>query len=128
MDYHELEVFMNRNKVNKKLAYNYNVNWQHVVDLLGGKPIKMSVPAGTKRWHVNSIDDVMSKYPDVTYVLQVSKHLIGVRDNTIYDTFDDRYRDKGIYKMFVFGATDEEVKAIQQECSKGDGPVGRVYF
>ena len=119
IDYAELELFMNRNKVNKKEPYNYQPNYEHVIDLLGGKKIKMQVPAGKDRWHVNTIRRVMGNYPHLSYVLQVSKHLIGVRDETIFDLADDRSRNKGIYKMFVFGATEEELNAIQLACSAG---------
>lgn len=120
MDYHELEVFMNRNKVVKSQPYNYGKNYEHVINLLGGKTIKMSVPSGKLRWHVNTIDKVMSKYSNVKYVLRVSKHMIGIKHGTIYDTFDDRRRNKGIYKMWVFNATPEQVYRIQRECSLGD--------
>lgn len=119
MDYKELELFMNRNKVDKSAPYNNQKNYENVIKLLGGKCIKMSVPAGTNRWHVNTINDIMHYYPHISYVLQVSKHLIGVREETIFDLFDDRGRDKGIYKMFLFGATESEIKEIQQQCSKG---------
>ena len=119
IDYKELELMMNRNKVNKKEAYNHQPNYEHVIDLLGGKKIKMSVPAGMNRWHLTTINRVMHDYPHISYVLQVSKHLVGVRDETIFDLYDDRLRDKGIYKMFVFGATDEEIEKIQAICSQG---------
>ena len=119
MDYRELELFMNRNKVDKSLPYNNQKNYENVIKLLGGQCIKMSVPAGTNRWHVNTINDIMHYYPHISYVLQVSKHLIGVREETIFDLFDDRPRDKGIYKMFLFGATESEIKEIQEQCSKG---------
>lgn len=118
-DYKELELFMNRNKVCKDRPYNSKENYENVIWLLGGKCIKMTVPSGTERWHVTTINNVMHDYPDVSYILRVSKHLIGIRNQTIYDLGDDRIRDKGIYKMYVFNATDEEVKAIQEKCSKG---------
>lgn len=117
-DYKELELFMNRNKVVKD-AYNNQKNYEHVIDLLGGKKIKMSVPAGKDRWHVTDVGHFLKDHPNITAVLQVSKHLIGVRNNIIYDLYDDRRNDKGIYKMFLFGATDEEINQIQAEASLG---------
>lgn len=119
IDYKELELMMRRNKVVKSEPYNYKDNYEHIIDLLGGKKIKMSVPAGRDRWHVNTINEIMVSYPHVDYVLQVSKHLIGVHDMCIYDLYDDRLRDKAIYTMFVFNATKEEIEEIQQECSRG---------
>lgn len=123
-DYHDLELFMRRNKVRKDLAYNYKSNFEHIIALLGGVKISMSVPAGTRRWHVNSINKVMGLYPHISYCMSVSKHLIGVRDQTIFDLFDDRVRDKGIYTLFLFGATSEEAAEIQARCSRGDGASG----
>ena len=120
-DYHELEVMMNRTKVKKSEPYNYKPNYENTIKLLGGTKIKMSVPKGTNRWHVTTIGKVMNKYPHVNYVLAVSKHLIGVRDKTIYDLYDDRPRDKGIYIMYIFGATAKEARDIQLACSKGNG-------
>lgn len=120
MDYKELELMMNRTKVVKKQPYNYKKNYENTIKLLGGTKIKMSVPAGTNRWHVTTIGKVMNKYPHVSYVLQVSKHLIGVRNNTIFDLYDDRDYDKGIYMMFIFGANSREISEIQYKCSQGN--------
>ena len=122
-DYHELELFMNRNKIDKKRPYNFKENFEHSIELLGGVKISMAVPAGSRRWHVNSINKVMSDYPHINYCMRVSKHLIGVRDQFIFDLFDDRIRDKGIYNLFIFGATPEEVAEIQARCAQGDGKV-----
>ena len=122
-DYHELELFMNRNKIDKKRPYNFKENFEHSIELLGGVKISMAVPAGSRRWHVNSINKIMSDYPHINYCMRVSKHLIGVRDQFIFDLFDDRIRDKGIYNLFIFGATPEEVAEIQARCAQGDGKV-----
>ena len=122
-DYHELELFMNRNKIDKKRPYNFKENFEHSIELLGGVKISMAVPAGSRRWHVNSINKVMSDYPHINYCMRVSKHLIGVRDQFIFDLFDDRIRDKGIYNLFIFGATPEEAAEIQARCVQGDGKV-----
>lgn len=122
-DYHELELFMNRNKIDKKRPYNFKENFEHSIELLGGVKISMAVPAGTRRWHVNSINKIMSDYPHINYCMRVSKHLIGVRDQFIFDLFDDRVRDKGIYNLFLFGATPEETAEIQARCAQGDGKV-----
>lgn len=122
-DYHELELFMNRNKVRKDLAYNFKENFEHSIELLGGVKLSMTVPAGTRRWHVNSINKVMSDYPHINYCMRVNKHLIGVRGQTIFDLFDDRVRDKGIHNLFIFGATPEEAAEIQARCAQGDGKV-----
>ena len=122
-DYHELELFMNRNKIDKKRPYNFKENFEHSIELLGGVKISMAVPAGSRRWHVNSINKVMSYYPHINYCMRVSKHLIGVRDQFIFDLFDDRVRDKGIYNLFIFGATPEEAAEIQARCAQGDGKV-----
>ncbi len=122
-DYRELELFMNRNKIDKKRPYNFKENFEHSIELLGGVKISMAVPAGTRRWHVNSINKIMSDYPHINYCMRVSKHLIGVRDQFIFDLFDDRVRDKGIYNLFLFGATPEETAEIQARCAQGDGKV-----
>ena len=122
-DYHELELFMNRNKIDKKRPYNFKENFEHSIELLGGVKISMAVPAGSRRWHVNSINKVMSDYPHINYCMRVSKHLIGVRNQFIFDLFDDRIRDKGIYNLFIFGATPEEAAEIQARCAQGDGKV-----
>ena len=120
IDYCDLELFMRRNKVDKSQPFNFKDNYERVIDLLGGKKINMNVPAGRDRWHVNTINSIMCSYPHISYVLRVSKHLIGVKDMTIYDTFDDRLRDKGIYVMWIFNATEEETKEIQERCSEGN--------
>ena len=122
-NYHELELFMNRNKIDKKRPYNFKENFEHSIELLGGVKISMAVPAGSRRWHVNSINKIMSDYPHINYCMRVSKHLIGVRDQFIFDLFDDRVRDKGIYNLFIFGATPEEAAEIQARCAQGDGKV-----
>lgn len=120
VDYHSLEVFMNRTKVKKDRPFNDMRNVENTLKLLKAKTIKMSVPAGTKRWHVNTIGHVMKRFPKVRFVLQVSKHLIGVRSCFIHDLFDDRIRDKGIYKMWLFGATPETAAKIQALVAAGD--------
>lgn len=121
IDYRELELMMRRNKVNKERPFNDIANYEHIIDMLGGKTVKMKTPAMMDTWHVNTIDKVMHAYPHVSFILRVSHHLIGVKDGTIYDLFDDRPRDKSIYKMWIFGATEEEHKQIQEQCSKGPG-------
>lgn len=112
----------------KKRPYNFKENYEHCIELLGGIKIKMSVPAGTSRWHVNSINEVMHDYPHINYCIRVSKHLIGVRDETIFDLFDDRERDKGIYNIFLFGASEAEAAEIQARCSKGAGSKTRRFY
>ena len=120
MDYRELELFMNRNKVHKDRPYNDGDNFKHCIELLGGVKINMAVPKGTNRWHVKTINKVMHNYPHISYCISVSKHLIGVRDQIIFDLYDDRIRDKGIYNLFLFGASKEEVQEIQAMCSRGN--------
>lgn len=120
-DYKELELDMNRNKRVKSERYNYRTNYTHYIeDILHGKYINMSVPKGRAKWHVNTIKKIIGEYPDLTAILVVSHHLIGIRDNTIFDLFDDRPRDKGIYKMYLFGVTDLEAAKIQSLVSEGD--------
>lgn len=121
IDYKELELMMRRNKVVKDQPYNDTRNFSHIIDLLGGKAIKMNPPKGRLRWTANSIAKIVHQYPACGYVLQVSHHLIGIKDETIYDLTDDRRYDKGIYKMWVFGANKEELADIQQQCSEGAG-------
>nr|DAH56645.1 MAG TPA: hypothetical protein [Caudoviricetes sp.] len=87
---------------------------------VGAVKINMNVPAGKARWHVTTIDKVMGKYPHIRYVLQVSKHLIAGQGDTIYDIFDDRPRDKGIYVMWLTNATQREAKEIQSKVALGD--------
>lgn len=119
-DYKEVETFMNKNKVHKDRPYNDGDNFKHCIELLGGIKINMNVPKGTNRWHVTTINKVMHNYPNINYCISVSKHLIGVRDQVIYDLYDDRIRDKGIYNLFLFGASDKEIKEIQEICSRGN--------
>lgn len=85
----------------------------------GATKVNMNPPAGRGRWHVTTIDKVMKNYPDIRYILQVSKHLIAGQGDTIFDLFDDRPRDKGIYIMWLINATEEEAKAIQAQVSLG---------
>ena len=87
---------------------------------VGAKKINMNVPAGRARWHVTTVDKIMADYPNIRYVLQVSKHLIAGKGNTIFDTFDDRKRDKGIYIMWLVNATEAQAKAIQSRVAVGD--------
>lgn len=120
-DYHELTLDMNRKKKDKSRPFNDNTNYKnYIINYLGGVKIKMSVPKGTSRWDVNSIDNVMKQYPNVKYILRVAKHLIGVKNNTIYDTFDDREYNKSIYEMWLFGASEEECNEIQEKVTKGN--------
>lgn len=120
MSYEEVQTFLNKNKKIKSRPFNDSKNYNHCIKLLGGIKINMNVPKGTKRWHITTINKIMQDYPKIKYILRVSKHLIGIKNNTIYDLFDDRIRDKGIYNMYLFNATEEQVKEIQDRCSKGD--------
>lgn len=121
MDYLDVEKSMNANKKDRRKAYNADVNYKHyLTDVLKAKKICMQVPPGTKRWHVNTIGALMKGYPEINYIMTVSKHLIGVRSGCIFDSFDDRPRDKGIYILWLFGATPAQAAAIQREASKGD--------
>lgn len=97
------------------------------LDMIGAVKIKMGVPAGHCRWHVTTIDKVMKKYSKVRYVLQVAGHLIAGQADTIFDTFDDRPRDKGIYTMWLINATPTQAAAIQAEVEKGGPAVQRIW-
>lgn len=121
IDYLELEKDMNRKKVVKDALYKDNRNWKpYIMNYMGFKKVNTSVPKGTKRWTVHSIERIMKNYPNINYILHVSKHLIGIRNNTIYDLVDDRKYNKCIYELFLYSANDEEVNKIQEEISKGD--------
>ncbi len=85
----------------------------------GATKVNMNPQTGRGRWHVTTIDKVMKDYPHIHYILQVSKHLIAGQGDTIFDTFDDRPRDKGIYIMWLINDTEEEAKSIQAKVSLG---------
>lgn len=114
IDYHKLEVDMNRMKKHQGLAYNYKKNWEpYIMKVLGAKKIGYSTPYGQSSWHVSTIDQVLGDYPHLTFILCVSKHLIGIKNNTIYDLGDDTVRDKMVFNVYVFGGTDREVATIK---------------
>lgn len=120
-DYKDVELEMNRTKKVKSEPYNSKVNYvNYLENVLGLKPIKMTIKPCNKRWHVSTIDDVMKDFPKMSYIMCVSKHLIGVKNRTIYDLGDDRIRDKGIYKIWLVNATPNEWRTIQFLLGDGD--------
>lgn len=114
MDYHELEVDMNRKKKFPNQPYNYRGNYDpYVKKELGFVKIGYTTKRGDSSWHVSTIDRVLGDYPHLRFMLRVSKHLIGIKNNTIYDLYDDCYRDKMIFNVYIAGATKEEVETIK---------------
>lgn len=129
IDYHKLEVDMNKMRSHKGLAYNYKKNWEpYIIKFLGAKKIGYVTPRGASSWHVSTIDRVLRDYPHLTFILNVARHLIGIKDNTIYDLFDDNDRDKMVFNVYVFGGTDKEVAEIKYRLNNDYRPyVSNAY-
>lgn len=121
IDYKDVEVILNKNKKYPKLTYASPLNHEYVIEnILNGVRVNMNVSKGSKKWRVNTINRIMGKYPNVNYILGVSRHLIGVRNQTIYDLFDDRHGNKAINVMWLFNVEPNQIDKIRKELSKGD--------
>lgn len=125
MDYRELEKSMNANKRNKELAYNCRKNWEHYLRVhLKFTKIGYVTPAKTNTWHVTTIDKVLGDYPHLTFVLRVTKHLIGIKNNTIYDLDSNFERDKMVFNVWVCpAATQQELDEIKFRLNNDERPL-----
>lgn len=119
-DYHEVEVEMNRLKVRKNEPYNYHHNYINYIERhLKLAWLNVNPDYGKPRWHVSTVGEALEGFEHLRFILRVSKHLIGVKNHTILDTFDGRLRDKAIYKIWVSGANEKELSILQKRLKGG---------
>lgn len=114
----EVEQFINENIVDSSKPYNSKINYEHIINLLGGKILDSSLCK--TRWHVNKLDKLTSKYQDLKFIVYVWNHVFAIKSNTIFDIIDDRIMNKGILKLYVLDATDEQFEDIKNEFIKGE--------
>lgn len=114
----EIEQFINENIVDTSKPYNSKVNYEHIIELLDGKTIDSSLCK--TRWHVNKLDKITSKYQDLKFIVYVWNHVFAIKSNMIFDVIDDRIMNKGILKLYVLDATNEQFEDIKNIFKKGE--------
>ena len=95
--------------VEKKLKGNKNVLIINGYKELGGITIAFPrVPADV-------VCNLCEKYPQYNYILIFDEHCAGIRENTLYDLFDCRIKNKTVKYLTIFKATNEEIEKLKKE-------------
>lgn len=87
MDYHEVQLELNRHKkITGAAKFNHDKNWKsYVENVLNGS--KLSFPAKAGKPRMNG-DRFCKAYPKGRYILNMAGHLSCCIDGIIYDTWD----------------------------------------
>lgn len=64
---------------------------------------------------VNVVCNLCEKYSQYNYILIFDTHCAGIRENTIYDLFDCRIKNKNVNYLTIFKATNDEIEMLKRE-------------
>lgn len=97
MDYHEVQLELNRHKkLTGAKTFNEDKNWKsYVENVLNG--VKLSFPAKAGKPRMNG-ERFCKAYPKGRYILNMAGHLSCCVDGIIYDTWDTR--NKCVYTAY----------------------------